>query len=357
MDAGKMKEFIIRVLYIAIWVGIACVVFSFGFSLLAPFWLALFLAYLLHRPSLWICKKLKLKYKFAALITTTVFFAVIGVLASLVGIKALSSLGTLIQNLPTLYSTHIEPIVKDVLNTLEEFYYQFDTSLFVVVEDMNDEFIKSIGGLVTDFSVSSMTAVSRFATSLPGLFIKIVLLVISTYFITLDYEKLTGFVLRQLRGKGKDIILQVKNYVIGTLFVCIRSYALIMFITFVELSIGLSIIGIRYAVLVSALISIFDILPVLGTGGIMIPWVLVSLLQGKIGTALGLLIVYVAITVIRNIIEPKIVGGQLGLHPVVTLCSMFVGVQLLGAIGLFGFPIGLSLLRYLNDHGVIKVLK
>ena len=200
-----------------------------------------------------------------------------------------------------------------------------------------------------------MTAVSRFATSLPGLFIKIVLLVISTYFITLDYEKLTGFVLRQLRGKGKDIILQVKNYVIGTLFVCIRSYALIMFITFVELSIGLSIIGIRYAVLVSALISIFDILPVLGTGGIMIPWVLVSLLQGKIGTALGLLIVYVAITVIRNIIEPKIVGGQLGLHPVVTLASMFAGVQLFGVVGLFGFPIGLSLLRHLDETGTISV--
>jgi predicted PurR-regulated permease PerM len=68
-------------------------------------------------------------------------------------------------------------------------------------------------------------------------------------------------------------------------------------------------------------------------------------------------VVYIIVTVVRNIIEPKIVGGQLGLHPVVTLCSMFVGVQLLGAIGLFGFPIGLSLLRYLNDHGVIKVLK
>ena len=126
MDAGKMKDFIIRVLYIAIWVGIACVVFSFGFSLLAPFWLALFLAYLLHHPSVWLSNKFKLKYKITALLTTTVFFAVIGVLASLVGIKALSSLGLLIQNLPTLYSTHIEPIVKDVLNTLESFYYQFD---------------------------------------------------------------------------------------------------------------------------------------------------------------------------------------------------------------------------------------
>ena len=64
-----------------------------------------------------------------------------------------------------------------------------------------------------------------------------------------------------------------------------------------------------------------------------------------------------AITVVRNIIEPKIIGGQLGLHPVVTLVSMFVGVDFFGVIGLFGFPIGLSLLRHLNRRGVIRILK
>ena len=87
------------------------------------------------------------------------------------------------------------------------------------------------------------------------------------------------------------------------------------------------------------------------------PWVLIELLQGNPFMALKLFGVYVTVTVVRNIIEPKIVGGQLGLHPVVTLCSMFVGVQLFGVVGLFGFPIGLSLLRYLNDHGVIHIFK
>ena len=72
---------------------------------------------------------------------------------------------------------------------------------------------------------------------------------------------------------------------------------------------------------------------------------------------MGLLVVYLSITVIRNIIEPKIVGSQIGLHPVVTLVSMFVGAQLLGVLGLFGFPIGLSLLRYLNETGTIRLFK
>lgn len=78
---------------------------------------------------------------------------------------------------------------------------------------------------------------------------------------------------------------------------------------------------------------------------------------GSHGLALGLLVVYLVITVVRNIIEPKIVGSQIGLHPVVTLVSMFVGAQLLGVLGLFGFPIGLSLLRYLNETGSIRLFK
>ena len=142
---------------------------------------------------------------------------------------------------------------------------------------------------------------------------------------------------------------------VGTLFVCIRSYALIMSITFVELSVGLTLIGVNRAILVALLIAIFDILPVLGTGGIMIPWVILSALGGDLPHAFALLVLYVIITVIRNIIEPRIVGAQIGLHPVLTLMSMFVGNHLFGIVGLFGLPILLSLLRYLNDNGTISV--
>ena len=161
----------------------------------------------------------------------------------------------------------------------------------------------------------------------------------------------------QLNGKAKDIFFQIKEYVVGTLLVCIRSYALIMTITFVELAVGLSVIGVENPVLIAFLIALFDILPVLGTGGIMIPWTVLTALQGDYPLALGLLLVYLFVTVVRNILEPKIVGSQIGVHPVITLAGMFVGAQLFGVLGLFGFPIGLSLLRHLNEKGAIKVFK
>ncbi len=83
---------------------------------------------------------------------------------------------------------------------------------------------------------------------------------------------------------------------------------LIMTITFVELSIGLTLIGVENSLVIAFLIAVFDILPVLGTGGIMIPWTVITALMGSHGLALGLLVVYLVITVVRNIIEPKIVG-------------------------------------------------
>lgn len=89
----------------------------------------------------------------------------------------------------------------------------------------------------------------------------------------------------------------------------------------------------------------------------MIPWAVITLILGDYSMAVKLIIVYLIITVVRNIIEPKIVGGQIGLHPVVTLVSMFVGAQLFGVVGLFGFPIGLSLLRNLNDTGVLRIFR
>ena len=182
-------------------------------------------------------------------------------------------------------------------------------------------------------------------------------MIISTFFIAIDYQRLTGFCMQQLSDGAKEIFVQIKQYIVGTLFVCIRSYLLIMSITFVELSIGLSVLNVRHALLVAFFIAIFDILPVLGTGGIMIPWSVLTVVQGDLAMGLKLFVLYLIITVIRNIIEPKIVGGQLGLHPVVTLSSMFAGAQLFGALGLFGFPIVLSLLCHLDRNGTIRLFR
>lgn len=116
------------------------------------------------------------------------------------------------------------------------------------------------------------------------------------------------------------------------------------------MSILFSLFGIESAVLKAALIALLDILPILGTGGIMIPWAVTSLVLGYTKLGLELLLIYGIVTVIRNYVEQKIVGTQLGLHPIITLVSMFIGLRLFGFWGLFGLPVGISFL-WKQKHG------
>lgn len=353
----KRRQFIINFLYFTIVLGVSFLLIKFGLPMIMPFAIAFVIAYILRTPIRFLKNKLRLNHKLSAILVILLFYSTIGVLISLFMIKTFSMAEEIFKSLPEIYKYHIEPILLGITKNMETSSLALDSELVAAIEEMLQNFVKSLGEIISGFSMDVIGVISNMASSLPGLFIQLILTIIGTFFIAIDYDKLTGFLLKQLNFEKRKVVIQIKEYISETLLVCIRSYALIMSITFVELSIGLTIIGVKNAMLIAFAIAIFDILPVLGTGGIMIPWTVFTAVQGDYPLALGLLIVYIVITIIRNIIEPKIVGSQIGLHPVVTLISMFVGVQLLGGIGLFGFPIGLSLLKHLNDNGTIKLFR
>lgn len=357
METEKRRAFIINFTYFFIIAVLAVVVLKYGIGLLTPFVLGFLIAYMLKRPIFAVSNLLKGRRKAAAILIVALFYILIGGLLTLLGVKIVSAMQSFLQVVPTLYKEYVEVLLTDSFNEIERTVRAMDPALFMWVSQMEEQIMQSLGKLVSSISIGTMNAISEFAVFVPSFFIKMVLMIISTFFIAADYEKLTGFCLNQLSGKGKMIFLQIKEYLIGTLFVCIRSYLLIMSITCLELFVGFTIIRLEHAFMIAAMIAIFDILPVLGTGGIMIPWMILEAISGRYSLAIGLLCIYLFVTVMRNILEPKIVGGQLGLHPVVTLSSMFLGVQLFGGIGLFGFPIGLSLLCYLNENGTISIFK
>ena len=357
MVSEKRKAFLINAAYFAVIIAVAVMLVGGVLPMATPFVIGFLIAYILQRPIRFAESKLPLPHKIVALLAVLLFYLTAGALVTLLGVRLVSFVIGLLSNLPHIYEAHILPALYDILLALERLFAELDPAIVSILNDIGTQFIGMAGQMVSGVSAKAVALVAGISASLPGMFIELVLMIISSVFITMDWAKLTGFCIRQLNDKAKEVFLQIKEYLIGTLWVCVRSYALIMSITFVELSILLTLVGVKHSVLVAFCTACFDILPVLGTGGIMGPWVLIELLQGDPFMALKLFGVYVTVTVVRNIIEPKIVGGQLGLHPVVTLCSMFVGVQLFGVVGLFGFPIGLSLLRYLNDHGVIHIFK
>ena len=355
MTTEGKKKFIVDVLYLALVVALGYLLLQYALPLLMPFVVAFIIAYALRRPIRFLSRTLHIPKGVVAVLLVVLTYGLIGLVLALLAIRATATVASLVNQVPALYAAHILPLLTDGYNWLEGVFTRLDPALMDTLHDAWSQLLSVLWQLVSGVSVWLMGWVSSVATSLPGFLIALLLMVISTFFIAIDYEKIVGFVLGCLRGHTRQVVLQVKAYVVGTLFVCIRSYALIMSITFLELSVGLSLVGVDRALLVALLIAIFDILPVLGTGGIMIPWAILTALDGNIPRALALLAVYVVITIIRNIIEPRIVGKQIGLHPVLTLMSMFVGTHLFGVVGLFGLPILLSLLRYLNETGTISL--
>lgn len=357
MDIEKRKRFIVNFIYCFIIGAIVVVVLKYGLSYIAPFLMAFVFAFILKKPINFLNRKCRVNKTLAAILLVILFYAVIGVLFTLLGVRLFTSIQQLFFYIPQIYARDIEPSLMDLIDSLEKSLSRLDPTMISTLEEVTGNLVKSLGESISSLSMKVIGAISNYASTLPGFLIRVLFTVISTFFLTIDYDKVMGFLLRQLKEKPRKLALEVKDYVINTLFKCIRSYALIMCITFIELSIGLTILRIDNAILIAFLISIFDILPVLGTGGIMIPWTVLTAIQGDYTMAIGLLCVYLVVTVIRNILEPKIVGSQVGLHPLVTLMSMFVGAQILGVFGLFGLPITLSLLKNLNDKGTIHIFK
>lgn len=357
MNIETQKRFLIRIGFWAVVILLVILCLKYVLPFLLPFVVAFLIAALLNRPIMFLAEKLNGKRVVPAILMTLLFYVAAAALFSLLGLRVFMFVWETVRALPQLYRNTLEPALETMFSSLEVYLDELDPAVVTALTDNMNSALGSLGSFVTNASVRIISYISGIAAAVPGSFLNVIITIIVTFFLAIDYPKVTGFILRQLPEKADFYIGEVRDYVGGTLLKCLASYALILCITFLEISVGLTVLRVPNAILIALCIAVFDILPVLGTGGIMIPWGIISLIMGKWVLGLGLLVLYLIITVIRNIIEPKIVGHQVGLHPVVTLLSMLAGLQLFGIIGLFGFPITLSLLKNLNDRGVIHILK
>jgi sporulation integral membrane protein YtvI len=223
------------------------------------------------------------------------------------------------------------------------------------------DFLDNINGSIIDFLTNASStvvgAIARIAASLPALLINFIFTIVSSFFFTIDYYRLTRFVIVQFKGERREMMLRLKDNGIGTLGKFIRAYTAIISITFIELSIGFWILGIPNPFLFGVLIAIVDVMPILGTGAILLPWAIISLVIGNTKVGIGMLLLYIIITAVRQTVEPRIVGQQIGLHPILTLILMYVGAQLMGVLGLLSLPIIATILVKMNEDGTIHLFK
>ena len=380
MDVVELRrKRIINFVYFALITGLAYLFFKFCFWPLFPFVLAAFTATIVQKPTNLITKKIKIKKSFVAIFFVILFYLAIGGVLSLIGIRLVESAKSLIAYISAKLSD-FPSLVEDVRNWLisavailpDKLEASAAEKLTEWFANISDKTAGEVASTIADsagggegFSLSDiagpLSGLWKTVKGIPTFIVGIVVAVLSSCFLAADYDWLVSFIKKQAPEQHRHKLSIAKRVVFASLGKLVRSYTLIICITGTEVFVGLNILSLLgiytggNILTIAVVIAIFDILPVLGTGTFMIPWALYSLLTGKISLAIGLFIIYVIIYIIRQIIEPKIVGGTVGLPSFLTLMGMFLGSLLFGFMGIFLLPILMIIIKLLNDEGVIHL--
>lgn len=318
----------------------------------APFIIAFVISSLLEPLIGFIVKKTKLSRKVAAPVTLLFFIVTFGFLLVLAIIKLIGEIKTISSTLPgffaRLYETSTtlmdkavsiyEWLPEEVANNLESIIVNMTSSLMNVVNSLVNTVVKGA------FST---------AVSLPEILIFILVTIVAIYFLSSDRDRISNYFRSQFPDAWVDKAISIKNDMFAAMFGYLRALLILMSITFTELFIGFSIIGVKYALLLAFIVSIVDALPVLGTGTVLIPWAIYSFFAGNVKMGFSVLILYIIVLIVRQMIEPKIVSKQIGIYPLLTLMAMYAGLKFFGVAGLILGPITLLLLKNILS-GMLK---
>lgn len=380
MDKAEIRrKKIINIFYYAIVLGLAYLFLKYCFSMFAPFLIAFFIAVIVQRPTNFITRKTKIKKGITATVLVLLLYLIIAALISLIGVKlvdGIKSLVAFIQSKLTDIPTLIENVKNWSLNTVrflpDSLERRATQSMIPFFDALKEKSASEIASFIMDkasngekFSLSSLSTplsgIWSTAKQIPSIFVAVMIAIVSSCFMAVDYDRLVIFIKGQMSDENEGKLSATKRIVFKSLGKLIKSYVLIICITGIELFVGLNILSLLgiykdgNIIALSLIIAVLDILPVIGTGTFMVPWALYSLITGKVGLAIGLFIVYAVIYVVRQIIEPKIVGGTVDLPSFVTLMGMYIGSQLFGFIGIFLVPILIIIIKLLNDEGIIHL--
>lgn len=366
----KRWSFIVNVLYFGIFIAAFFLFMKYAFGTVFPFIVAFIIAALLQRPLRFITSKSKKIPKgVTGVVLSVLVFAVILGLFSLVGVR----IGLAVKDL-ILYFTDRCSNLGEFFDFLKTSYLNLEISRMLPSEANNavtsgidsiSEYIVSgdIFSTVSENITKFISPIGSAISKVPSLLIGFLVSVIATCFMTSSYDDIKAFIVRQFSDENQTKLRRAKHIVLSSVGKMIKAYAAIIGITTCEIFIGLSIMKLikiydgTHILLLSFIIACIDIIPVLGTGTVVIPWSVYSFLTGNICMGIGLLVLYAVITVIRQVIEPKLVAGQVGISPVVTIMAMFIGVKIFGAMGIFILPFIVIIINLLNEEGIIHLFK
>ena len=325
-----------------------------------PFLIGFIISLIIEPIIKMISRKTKLTRRTSAIIVLLCIFTILITLIVWGSVSLISESADLLQSL-NIYIEKIYNQIQKYINSIEFDKLEIPRQVISIIETSANNFLDFVTKWVSGF----LTSILQGITSLPVVGIYIVITILSTYFICADRL----FILDQFEHHFPKIWVRKFGIhlkkLISTLGSYLKAEATLILISFIEVLIGLCIfkwigLNVEYPLLAALGIGFVDALPILGSGTVMIPWAIISAVNGDLKLGIAIFILYVIILVVHQLLEPKIVSNNLGIHPIFTLIAMYTGFKISGIIGLFIGPIVLIILQNvfetMIDNGIVKTI-
>ncbi|WP_028561961.1 sporulation integral membrane protein YtvI [Paenibacillus pinihumi] len=315
----------------------------------APFLLALVVAIFMEPLILMLMRSFRLPRFIAATLTSTVFTVVLIGLMVLLGVKVVAELIDFWNKVPQ-YVGDANLFVQDTIADIELYYTSLSSDTKSQLQNWISTFSNSISSLVTSISTSFVT----FAKGIPGLFIFFIVFLVAVYLFSYSLHTLKDTFLTLFESKSRQQVDNVLSSLRRSIFGFLRSQLILSLMTYVITLVGLLFLDLKYPLAIALLIVCVDLLPILGTGAILIPWAAYLLGTGDTYTGAGLVVLFLLITIFRRVVEPKILGDAVGIGALSALISLYVGFKLVGVIGVFLGPMVVIIYTAAREAGLLQ---
>ena len=328
-------------------------------KILYPFLIGLAIAFLINPLVTFFQKKARIPRIIAVIITLILVFAFFAGILTLLVAEIVTGADYLAKVVPSQLDTLIQYIEYFLADQIIPFYNQL-TSLFNSLGSGEQDTIlkniqnvgNTIGTTLGDFIQRFFGFIPTIISWFPNAATVLIFSLLATFFISKDWDRLMkiGSQLLPKRAKtnSKTVLVDLKKAFFGF----IKAQLTLISITTVIILIGLLILRVNYAITIALVTGLVDFIPYLGTGLIFVPWIIYEFITGDVNLALGLVVLYVIVLVQRQIMEPKVLSSNIGVDPLATLISLFVGFKLIGFLGLIVGPIILVILTTLQKANV-----
>ena len=354
----SVKKYVRMLLNIIIPVAGILLVLYLGPKLLRfflPFVIGWILAMIANPLGRFLERRVKLVRKHSSMIIVIAVLAGLIGLIYLIGSKLILEGAAFAKDLPAIIESAAEE-VRQAMGRFEGVFLRFPeeirTTIYQVTENVDDY----VGMIIQKLTPTTVSAAGSVAKSIPNILVYSVVVVLSSYFFIVERDGILRFWMKYMPEgavRSDDFLKKDVKKLIGGYFL---AQFRIMFVVALILAAGLFVLQVKYSLLWAVLIAILDFLPVFGTGTVLIPWAVIKVISGEYAFAAGLALIYVLTQVVRQIIQPKIVGDTIGLSPLTTLLFLYLGYRWAGLGGMIlAVPIGMFVLN-LYEFGMFDSL-